>query len=121
MTQTRKQKDELAAWADAVSDAQPITDTITCGRHKFTVRELDGRERFEAAEKADDSRWDLFLWMLDVALISPRPKNAEELESLRPEWITELVKKIMALSGMTLEEEQAAGKESASVTDIGTS
>jgi hypothetical protein len=108
------------SFADLISESVPEQMEVELGKSTMWVRELSGRERWDAAEKADDAnQWDVMLWLCDVGIVSPRPTSIDELEKIRPEWIKKIAAAIMKLSGMTMEDVEDAEKGSAAVIDIG--
>ena len=86
-----------------------------------TVRELSGKERFAAAQMADDDRWSVMRWLAFTGMVDPLPDNIDQMDALRPEWVVSMAKAVMGISGMTLESADEMENESANVTDIGTS
>ena len=116
-TDTRK----VQTFASIIADSEPRTVEVELGdNNTILVRELSGRERFDAGQKAEDkNQWDTMLWMCDIGIVEPRPKDVAELEKIKPEWIKDIAAAIMELSGMTITEEEDAEKESAAVIDIG--
>ncbi len=107
-------------FAALIAESEPDQIDVTLGKTTVWVRELSGRERFEAGEKAEEiNSWELMLWVCQVGIVSPRPASLEELEQIKPEWVKEIAAAIMKLSGMTFEEKSDAEKESAEVIDIG--
>ncbi len=111
---------KVQTFASIVADSKPETMEVDLGDNTILVRELSGRERFEAGQKADDgNQWDVMLWMCDLGIVEPRPKSIDELEKIKPEWVKKIAAAIMHLSGMTIEEEEDAEKESAAVIGIG--
>jgi len=115
-TDTKK----VQTFASIIADSEPETMEVDLGDNTVLVRELSGRERFDAGQKAEDAnQWDVMLWMCDLGIVEPRPKDVAELEKIKPEWIQKIAAAIMKLSGMTMTTEDDAGKESAEVIDIG--
>jgi hypothetical protein len=116
-TDTKK----VQTFAAIIADSEPETMEVQLGDDNIIlVRELSGRERFEAAEKATEAnQWDVMLWMVNLGIVEPRPKSIDELEKIKPEWIKNIAAAIMKLSGMTMATEDDAEKESAEVIDIG--
>ncbi len=115
-TDTKK----VQTFASIIADSEPRTMEVDLGDNTILVRELTGRERFEAGQKAEDAnQWDVMLWMCDLGIVEPRPKDVAELEKIKPEWVKDIAAAIMHLSGMTITEEADAEKESAAVIDIG--
>jgi len=107
-------------FAAIIAESEPEQAEVKLGKNSVWVRELSGRERFEAGEKAEEiNSWELMLWVCDTGIVSPRPGSVEELEQIKPEWVKEIAAQIMKLSGMTFEEKDDAEKESAEVIDIG--
>jgi len=115
-TDTRK----VQTFASIIADSKPETMEVDLGDNTVIVRELSGRERFDAGTKAEDAnQWDVMLWMCDLGIVEPRPKSIEELETIKPEWIQKIAAAIMLLSGMSMTTEDDAEKGSAEVIDIG--
>lgn len=115
-----KNRNKPTTFADLVAESVPEQREVTLGESTMWVRELSGRERWDAAEKATDSnQWDVMLWLCDTGIVSPRPGSIEELEKIKPLWIKKIAAAIMELSGMTMETTDDAEKESAAVIDIG--
>jgi len=115
-TDTKK----VQTFAAIVADSEPATMEVDLGGNTILVRELSGRERFDAGQKAEDAnQWDVMLWMCDLGIVEPRPKSIDELEKIKPEWEKDIAAAIMHLSGMTMVTEDDAEKESAAVIDIG--
>jgi len=115
-TDTKK----VQTFASIIADSDPETMEVDLGDNTVLVRELSGRERFDAGQKANESnQWDVMLWMCDLGIVEPRPKSIEELEQIKPEWIQKIAAAIMKLSGMSMTETDDAEKESAAVIDIG--
>lgn len=113
-------KSKVQTFASIIADSKPQTMEVDLGDNSVLVRELSGRERFEAGQKAEDAnQWEVMLWMCDLGIVEPRPKDIDELERIKPEWIKDIAAAIMHLSGMTITAEEDAEKESAAVTDIG--
>lgn len=107
-------------FAALIAESEPDQSEVTLGKTTIWVRELSGRERFEAGEKADViNSWELMLWVCEKGIVSPRPGSVEELEQIKPEWVKEIAQAIMELSGMTFEAKDDAEKGSAEVIDIG--
>lgn len=115
-----KKTDKPTSFADLIAESVPEQREVELGDRTMWVRELSGRERWDAAEKANDAnQWDVMLWLCDTGIVSPRPASLEELEKIKPLWIKKIAAAIMELSGMTMEEVEGAEKESAAVIDIG--
>lgn len=113
-------KVQATSFGDLVTASEPRTDVVELEGMNVVVRELSGRERFEASEIAErENSWEVVLWMCFTGIVAPRPDSIDDLEKLRPEWCKEIGKAIMGLSGMTMEEDDNAEKELADVTDIG--
>jgi hypothetical protein len=113
-------KNKPTSFADLIAESVPEQVEVTLGKQTMWVRELSGRERWDAAEKADDAnQWEVMLWLCDVGIVSPRPTSIDELEKIKPQWIKIIAAAIMKLSGMTMEDVEDAEKGSAAVIDIG--
>ncbi len=113
-------KNKPLQFGDLVADSEPRTKEIALGDNVVIVRELNGRERFEASTKAEDeNQWETMLWLVNLGIVAPKPASMEELEKIKPEWVQKLSAGIMELSGMSLDETEDAEKESAAVIDIG--
>ncbi len=116
----RETPKETPTFGDFVADSEPAQLAVELGDKTMLVRELTGRERFEAGEKADElNTWDLMLWMCNLGIVSPRPRDLAELEKIKPVWIKKLADAIMKISGMRLQDVEDAEKELAAVIDIG--
>lgn len=108
------------SFAALIAESEPDQIDVKLGNTTVWVRELSGRERFEAGEKAEDiNSWELMLWVCEKGIVSPRPGSVDELEQIKPEWVKEISLAIMSLSGMTFESKDDAEKGLAEVTDIG--
>lgn len=117
-TDTKK----VQTFSALIADSEPETIEVDLGENTVLVRELSGRERFDAgatAESDDKDHWDLMLMLCDIGIVEPRPKSIEELEKIKPEWVQLIAQAIMQLSGMSIKDEDDAEKESAAVIDIG--
>jgi hypothetical protein len=111
---------KLQTFADIIADSEPATMEVELGDNVILVRELSGRERFDASEKATEAdQWGVMLWMCDLGIVEPRPKDISDLEKIKPEWVQQIAAAIMQLSGMSVGEVDDAEKESAAVIDIG--
>jgi len=115
-----KNENKPTSFASLIAESVPEQIEVKLGDGSMWVRELSGRERWDAAAKAEDAnQWDVMLWLCDKGIVSPRPASIEELEKIKPLWIKEIAAAIMQLSGMTMETTDDAEKESAAVIDIG--
>lgn len=113
-------KNKPTTFASLIAESVPQQREVELGDGVMWVRELSGRERWDAAAKAEDAnQWDVMLWLCDTGIVSPRPTSIEELEKIKPKWIKKIAAAIMELSGMTMEETEDAEKGSAAVIDIG--
>lgn len=118
------QKREVArlasTWDDIEQGYAPTREFVDCGDKRFEVQELSGRARFDAAEKADEDRWEMMLWLCDKGIVAPRAPDLETFEKhVAPEHVLKIAKAIMGLSGMKLEDEEEAGNESAGESESG--
>lgn len=122
MTQTARKGNGVSSWKDVEDAYQPAQQVVTLGKTSFRIQEIDGRGRFEAAERSDGDRWELMLWMCDRGIVDPRPPSMEVFEQfMNPEHVLDLAKEIMTLSGMRIDDEEEAENASATVSGIGTS
>lgn len=118
MTQPRKKG--AVSFNDIANAYEPQTQVVMVNGFDVTVRELTGRERFDAGAREFDSDWDRMLWLACTGIVDP-VATTDELERIRPEDVKALCEAVMALSGMSVDAVDEAAKESGNVTDIGTS
>jgi len=120
MSKQTDTKNKPPTFGDLIADSAPEQIEVQLGDHSVWVRELSGRERWDAGMKADEvNQWEVMLWMCEIGIVSPRPASVDDLEKIKPEWVKAIASAIMKLSGMTLEVAEDAEKELAEVTDIG--
>jgi hypothetical protein len=113
-------KNKPPTFNDLIAESVPEQMEVKLGSSSVWVRELSGRERWDASMKAgEENQWDVMLWMCDIGIVSPRPASIDDLEKIKPEWVKEIAQAIMQLSGMSIDEVEDAEKESAEVIGIG--
>lgn len=113
-------KSKTATFDQLIADSQPVQKNIVVGgRHHILVQELSGADRFELAERTDDKRWDLLVWVCMQGMIEPKPNKPSYLDKLKPEWVVEIATSITDISGISSESLEEAGEESATGTDTG--
>ena len=112
-------KDKIATFDELLADSEFERKTIRVGQHSITIQELSGADRFYLVEHSDDSRWDLLKWVCLRGMVDPKPKDASELDKLKPEWVVKIAEAITNISGMGEDALEDAENESADVTDIG--
>ena len=88
--------------------------TVTC-------RELSGAERFDFAKFANPQEWETYRWLAFKGIADPRPNSIDELDTIKPEWVIEIAKVVMGLSGITPEAEEEAEKKSVGISATGSS
>lgn len=112
-------KKKHATFGQLINDSQPEEKDIKVGGHTIRIRELSGADRFELAERTEDKRWDLLVWVCMRGMVDPKPDKETYIEKMRPEWVVKIATSITDMSGLSEEAIEEAGKESENVTAIG--
>ena len=93
-------KNKQSTLAELVADSEPVRKEIQVGNHSIIITELTGRDRYQLAELGEQNRWDTILWVCSKGIVEPHIGSVEELEFIRPAWLTEIGTEILALSGL---------------------